>query len=128
MKYLKNHEIRNEQEKIVKFGDKFIGRYDFKTKAGFIEFDGEQHFQVNDHFGGVEDYEKRKTSDDRKTDYCRTHRIPLLRIRYDQFKKIEDILDRFFENPEYFLNHLNPFMTDEEYYSIREYNDQQAAA
>ena len=29
-------------------------------------------------------------------------------------------MDFYFENPEYFLSHLNPFMSDEEYYHIRE--------
>ena len=120
LKYLQSHGIKNEQEKIVKFGKTFIGRYDFKTEAGFIEFDGEQHFQSVDYFGGLQKYDKRIASDDRKTEYCHSHEIPLLRIRYDQFKKLEEILDFFFENPEYFVSNLNPFMSDEEYYRTRE--------
>ena len=63
-----------------------------------IEYDGEQHYRpVN--FGGISDEEARenlrltKKRDKIKTDYCKKNNIHLLRISYNDFDKIEKILD-----------------------------------
>ena len=49
-----------------------------------IEYDGIQHFTPIDFFGGQAAFEIRKKNDNIKSDYCKTHSIKLLRVRYDQ--------------------------------------------
>jgi very-short-patch-repair endonuclease len=58
-----------------------------------IEFDGIQHHQPVEHFGGLESYERLKTNDKIKNDYCEDNFIELIRIRYDQIDRIYDILN-----------------------------------
>jgi hypothetical protein len=57
-----------------------------------IEFDGEQHKEAVDYFGGVESFEKRKKNDRIKNKYCKNNNIYLLRIKYEDMEFIEDIL------------------------------------
>lgn len=57
-----------------------------------IEFDGLQHFQPIEYFGGLKAYESLKTNDKIKSDYCEDNYINLIRIRYDEIDKIEKIL------------------------------------
>lgn len=47
-----------------------------------IEYDGIQHFKPIEYFGGETEYEYRKECDDIKTNYCKEHNIPLIRIPY----------------------------------------------
>jgi len=57
-----------------------------------IEFDGIQHFQPVEHFGGLESYNRLKINDKIKQDYCEDNYINLIRIRYDQIDDIYQIL------------------------------------
>lgn len=59
-----------------------------------IEFDGKQHFESVDFFGGEEGFESRMKRDRIKEDYCKKNNIPLLRISYAQYKnlKFEDLI------------------------------------
>lgn len=58
---------------------------------GLIEYDGKQHFEPIEFFGGQNGFEKTKVRDEIKNVYCTTHNIPLLRIPYtlsfDNIKK-----------------------------------------
>ena len=67
-------------------------------KRTCIEFDGLQHFQPVDHFGGLKSYEQLKINDKIKDDYCEDNYIDLIRIRYDQIDKIELILHSSLKN------------------------------
>jgi very-short-patch-repair endonuclease len=58
-----------------------------------IEFDGKQHYEPIEHFGGIESYERLKINDRIKNDYCEENFIDLIRIRYDQIDRIYDILN-----------------------------------
>lgn len=49
-----------------------------------IEYDGIQHFESVERFGGEEGFRKTRERDEIKTQYCKNNNIPLLRIRYDQ--------------------------------------------
>lgn len=53
-----------------------------------IEYDGEQHFQPYDFFGGEEGFLYLKEKDNIKNEYCKQHNIPLLRISYLELKDI----------------------------------------
>ena len=70
-------------------------RFDFYIPSlrTCIEFDGIQHHQPIEHFGGVEAYERLKLNDKIKNDYCEENFIDLIRIRYDQIDRIYDILN-----------------------------------
>lgn len=62
-----------------------------------IEFDGKQHYEPADFFGGIEAFEKLKINDKIKDDYCEENYINLIRIRYDQIEKIDNILNESFQ-------------------------------
>jgi very-short-patch-repair endonuclease len=54
-----------------------------------IEFDGEQHYKINEFFGGENGLNIRNRNDKIKTEYCFNNNIHLLRIKYnDNIKKI----------------------------------------
>jgi len=57
-----------------------------------IEFDGKQHYEPMEFFGGVESYERLKENDKIKNNYCEENYINLIRIRYDQIEDIQNIL------------------------------------
>jgi very-short-patch-repair endonuclease len=82
--------------------DDLLLPFDFyiPTMRTAIEFDGIQHFQPVDHFGGVEAYERLKINDKIKEDYCEENYINLIRIRYDQ---IDDIYQILWENLKIFI-------------------------
>lgn len=58
---------------------------------GLVEYDGKQHFEPIEFFGGQKSFEQTKIRDEIKSTYCETHNIPLLRIPYtlsfDDIKK-----------------------------------------
>lgn len=62
---------------------------------GLIEYDGKQHFEPIDFFGGVQGFEKTKKRDEIKNTYCITHNIPLLRIPYTL--SFDDIKNKLYE-------------------------------
>lgn len=62
----------------------------------FIEFDGKQHFEPIDYFGGVPTFERLRENDRIKNEYCEENFIDILRIRYDQIDNINDILSKIF--------------------------------
>ena len=47
-----------------------------------IEYDGIQHFHLVEHFGGQEEFERRKINDNIKTNYCIDKNINLIRLPY----------------------------------------------
>ena len=58
-----------------------------------IEYDGKQHFEPIDYFGGQEAFEKTAKHDNVKNEYCKNNGITLLRIPY--FKDVEVELNNF---------------------------------
>jgi very-short-patch-repair endonuclease len=92
-----------------------INKIDFKTQKTFkgcqyvsllkfdfylpnhnicIEFDGIQHFEAFEFFGGEEALLKNMERDAIKNQYCTDNNIKLLRIEYDQIGDIENILKK----------------------------------
>lgn len=59
-----------------------------------IEFDGRQHFEVVNAFGGEKELEKCKLRDSIKDKYCKEQQIKLLRIPYWDIKNINEILQK----------------------------------
>lgn len=68
-------------------------RFDFaifekdKLKC-LIEYNGEQHYQASDFFGGEEGLLKQQKNDQQKIDYCKEKHIPLIVIPYTELNKI----------------------------------------
>lgn len=58
-----------------------------------IEFDGRQHFESIDFFGGEDALKENQKRDYIKNEYCNKNKIPLLRIPYTKINDIEDILE-----------------------------------
>jgi very-short-patch-repair endonuclease len=104
VKYLTQHNIDFSRQK------KFDGCIGIKYKLPFdfylpkyrtcIEFDGIQHYEPLEFFGGLESYNRLKTNDKIKNDYCEDNYINLIRIRYDQ---IDDIYRILWENLKTFI-------------------------
>lgn len=59
-----------------------------------IEFQGAQHYQVVEYFGGVEAFKKRQYYDQLKREWCIKNNIQLLEISYIDKKNIDKILLR----------------------------------
>lgn len=59
-----------------------------------IEYDGIQHFEPIEQFGGIIEYNKRIIRDERKNKICMELDIYLLRISYKDYNKIESIINR----------------------------------
>ena len=57
-----------------------------------IEYDGKQHFEPIDFFGGEKGLQERIKRDEIKTNYCNNKNIKLIRIPYSKFDDIENIL------------------------------------
>ena len=58
-----------------------------------IEYDGKQHFEIVDYFGGEDGYKIRQYHDSIKTKYCEDNNIPLLRIPY--YADVDTELSKF---------------------------------
>lgn len=77
-------------------------RFDFYLPEynTLIEYDGEQHFKAIEYFGGEERYSILKKHDKIKNEYCKTHKINLVRIPYTLSKdKVRDIIINIIQNP-----------------------------
>ena len=64
-----------------------------KSVNCLIEYDGEQHYQNKEFFGGEEGFKQRQYNDQIKNQYCKDNNIKLIRIPYWDFDNIEDILN-----------------------------------
>ena len=94
-RFLKENDIRFEKQYIIK-------KCKFKRYLPFdfylsdynllIEYDGKQHFEISDYFGGYESFIDTKIRDTIKNIYCQNNNIDLLRIPYWDYKNIENIL------------------------------------
>lgn len=60
-----------------------------------IEFQGKQHYEVVEHFGGEKDFKIRRKRDNIKVEYCRKNQIELLCIPYWDFDNIKQIINCF---------------------------------
>lgn len=101
------------EESLKKLGLSYICQYkidDLKTTSGkhypfdfavfidenivLIEYNGIQHYNVVEHFGGEEEFYKRQNNDSIKALYCKENNIPLIIIPYWDY----DIIDEEYIN------------------------------
>lgn len=93
---LNKNNIKVEPQKKVSFTKYDYGIFDFylPQNGAAIEYDGIQHFEEVDRFGGKEAFEKTQKRDQIKNQWCKNNNITLIRIPYTHLKdlKIEDLL------------------------------------
>ena len=113
-----NHKSIGEQQieaLLISHNIKFIRQYSFKDCISprmsqllfdfaiindnndllyLIEYDGIQHFQPIEYFGGEQNFDYLQKCDEIKNYYCQEHNIPLIRIPYNKKGKIkiEDLI------------------------------------
>lgn len=64
---------------------------------GLIEYDGAQHFNPVNFFGGEEQFKKQVERDEKKNQWCKENQIKLIRINYKDYNKINfDYIKEFF--------------------------------
>ena len=63
------------------------------TLSHLIEYDGIQHFQSIDFFGGNEEFQKTQLRDQIKNNYCIENNIKLIRIKYNEEITLERIMN-----------------------------------
>ena len=88
--YIFNKEYKINHNNKTYFFDFAILDKDNKIKC-FIEFDGQQHYEYQKNTTGwnnEEHFNKVQESDKQKNNYCIIHNIPLIRIPYWDYKKI----------------------------------------
>ena len=61
-----------------------------------IEYDGNQHYEIIEWFGGLDKFINTKIRDTIKNDYCKNNNINLIRVPYWEFDNIEEILKHEF--------------------------------
>lgn len=103
MQYLIKNELKYRFE--VSFtdlfgtGDKPLS-YDFEVKTSdgktiLIEYQGIQHYEANDFFGGKKQFKIQQEHDKRKRAYAKSHGYSLIEVPYtlDVYEEIADFLD-----------------------------------
>lgn len=77
-----------------------LAKFDFYVNNKYvIEYDGIQHFQAIPFFGGENALKKQKERDNFKTQWCKEHNIPIIRIPYTiKNLTVEDLLLKGEEN------------------------------
>ena len=92
-KFLKSHNINFiHQKKFYNCKDINNLIFDFylPDKNLCIEYDGEQHFKINEFFGGIDRLKDQQKKDKIKTNFCNENGMKLIRIKYNE--KINDKL------------------------------------
>ena len=106
------------KKKIQKLRPDFVLYTDNDNKIrGVIEFDGEQHQNFVEYFfKTIEEFFRRSHVDFVKQSLWEYLKIPMLRIRYDQEDKIDEMVTHFIANPEQYLTRHNTYLSEEEYW------------
>lgn len=91
--FLVNNNISYNRE--VQFKDLGRLRFDFgiyknKMLIALIEIQGEGHYKPIPYFGGEEKFLKQKERDSRKKKYCIENNIPLIELKYEHNKKLDN--------------------------------------
>ena len=84
LKYIHNNSIWEDNNLRPDF---FLPDYNL-----VIEFDGIQHFEPVEHFGGETNFKITQQRDLEKNKYCENNNINILRIPYWEFENIENII------------------------------------
>lgn len=97
--YAKNHNLQYTPQyapkgckyKVQLRFDVFFPQYNI-----IVEYDGRQHFESIERWGGDDAFAYTKARDEVKNQYCLDHGITMVRIPYWEYKNINKILDTYF--------------------------------
>ena len=89
MDFIEQHRFENCKHKITLPFDFYLPKLNIA-----IEYDGIQHFEVVEYFGGLDGFIDTKIRDTIKNIYCKDNNIKLIRIPYWEFENIEEILNK----------------------------------
>ena len=69
---------------------------DAKSRFILIEYNGIQHYESDEFFGGEEQFKKQQEHDRRKREYAKQHGYKLITIKYtyDTYEKVAEYLDK----------------------------------
>lgn len=101
--YLKNKKVEYDAQKTFKDCKYiYVLRFDFALyKNGeliaLLEFDGAQHIEPVEMFGGEEGLKRRQRNDNIKNKYAKKIGVRMIRIPQSQEDRLEEILDRWIE-------------------------------
>lgn len=93
---LDKHQYSYEQEYSFKNKNLPFLRFDFaifnnkNEIIALIEYQGKQHYEKIDYFGGKEKFLKQIENDNRKRIFCTDQKIPLIEIPYWDYEKISE--------------------------------------
>lgn len=91
VKFIPQHTFNDcKNKKLLPF-DFYLPEYNL-----CIEYDGIQHYEPVKYFGGIDKLQKYQYNDSIKNCYCSSHKIDLLRIKYNQ--DVNQVLNNFFNN------------------------------
>lgn len=97
IKYFEENNIKYSQEKyFLELKNKGLLKFDFYLEEinMLIEFNGKQHYESVEFFGGEESFKNQKIRDNLKREYCNRNNILLLEIPYWEEKNINIILEK----------------------------------
>jgi len=80
----------------------------FNNTVGFIEEDDEGHFTILSN----------RRRDEIKQKFIEEMGYPLLRVRYDQMDRLEEIIKDYISNSSKYVKQHNPYLPDDEYWKI----------
>jgi len=93
--FLQEWDIYFEPQKTFK-DCKYINKLKFDFYIPFlnavIEFNGKQHYESIEYFGGILGFQKTQIRDNIKKEYCVKNNFTFIEIPYYDFQKIDDIL------------------------------------
>jgi len=101
--YLRKHNILYEEQygfiDLKADNNRHKLKFDFaifidSTLHCLIEFDGKQHSQPVEFFGGDKAFETLQENDNKKNEYCKNNGYYLIRIPYEDLNNINDILNK----------------------------------
>jgi hypothetical protein len=81
------NDCRNKNNKKLKFD------FYLQNKNILIEYDGRQHYEPIEYFGGIISHEKLVEYDKIKNQYAEHNKIKLIRISYIEYENIDEILN-----------------------------------
>ena len=84
-----------KDKRALPFDFAIFSPYDNITPLAMIEFDGEQHYEAVEAWGGEEKLYITMHHDSIKDYFCEHNNIPMLRISYKDFDKIEQLVLSF---------------------------------
>lgn len=87
--------LKVEYEEEWRIGNRLRADFYLPKYRAIIEFDGKQHYEPRESFGGHTEFKKLVFRDSVKDHYCEYMDIPILRIPYWEYKNVQQLIEDF---------------------------------